>query len=397
MKTKLQSVRKTTTPGSVAFIFEQTWQRMSPAEQDTFMRLTVFRNGFDRQAAQVVAGATNRLLLSLANKALIQPSAPRRYEVHELLRQFGMRMLDRAGAAQSAGEAHSHYFLNFLHTLVVDLKGPAQLAALAKIESDLDNIRTAWFWALASNVHSGMDRGMEALALFYSLRGRNLEGAQIFWHAYQNLVQAGAHALARRALVGYSLVQTNLYEWEQDIDEQFAAAVAAAEATGDQADLAMCWLAWGCHEQQVAWAGKRPTFDIARGYLEQALSYFRALNDNFYLSRTLYRIGNCYGYDIATMEQNQAFHAVSLDHARRANSIVDEIVGLGSMGWAAVDMGQFADAERYFGEATTLLRELISPNTIAFVKIGLAFVNFSQGRLETARRWGSIVIIYFAP
>jgi tetratricopeptide (TPR) repeat protein len=108
------------------------------------------------------------------------------------------------------------------------------------------------------------------------------------------------------------------------------------------------------------------------------------LNDNFYMARVARSMAHCYGYKLSTVEQHQAYHASGLEYARRAGSIVDEVTALGSLGWAAVDQGQFEDAERYLRKAAALSSTLVSPNTVAFVTCGLAFVHFSQGKMEMA-------------
>jgi predicted ATPase len=376
---------------SLASIFEHTWQRLLPAQRETFMRLAVFRNGFTRQASRVVAGASTKLLLSLADKALIQNCVTGRYEAHESLRQYGLRMLAREGVTEAAHEAHSRYFLHMLETLELDIKGRRQLGALAEIEADLDNIRTAWFWAMASGNYGDMECGVEALYLYFSLRGRSQEGAQFLWRTYRMLdkgTDADMERLRGRILVRYCLVQTQLLTdlAAHERDDLLAHALAGAETRGEQAEIAICWFARGRQEELAGHAGERPTFDAALPYLEEAMSGFRALNDNFYMARAAQSMAHCYGYDMTTMQQHQAYHAAGLAYARLADSVVDEVTALGSLGWAAVDQGQFEEAERHLREAVALSNKLVSPDTVTFVTYGLAFVHFSQGRMEMASR-----------
>jgi hypothetical protein len=59
-----------------------------------FLALSVFQEGFDREAAVQVAGASLFLLTSLESKSLLQRnSATHRYEIHELLRQYAAEQL----------------------------------------------------------------------------------------------------------------------------------------------------------------------------------------------------------------------------------------------------------------------------------------------------------------
>ncbi len=57
---------------SMRAVFDYSWSHMTEAEQDVFMKLSVFRGGFTRDAAQAVAGANLRVLMSLINKSLIR-------------------------------------------------------------------------------------------------------------------------------------------------------------------------------------------------------------------------------------------------------------------------------------------------------------------------------------
>ena len=65
---------------------------------------------------------------------------------------------------------------------------------------------------------------------------------------------------------------------------------------------------------------------------------------------------------------------------------MDEAHILAGLGWASIDLGHYAEAEHYYREAEALSSRLHSIDTIAYVKLGWAFVDLAQGRMETARR-----------
>ena len=56
---------------SVRAVFETVWGRLSASEQAAFLRISVFRGGCTRAAAELVAGARPRELQGLMNKALL--------------------------------------------------------------------------------------------------------------------------------------------------------------------------------------------------------------------------------------------------------------------------------------------------------------------------------------
>ena len=120
---------------SVRAIFEAAWDRLAPAEQQVFMKLTVFRGGCTPEAAEAVTGASLRTLQSLVNKALVLRTKAGRYDIHELLRQYGYERLEASGALADILRRHSSYYASFLRQREDDLKGRRQLEAMDAIES----------------------------------------------------------------------------------------------------------------------------------------------------------------------------------------------------------------------------------------------------------------------
>jgi predicted ATPase len=57
---------------SMRSAFEHSWRLLSDSEQAVFARLSVFRGGFEADAAASVAGATPELLAMLLDKSLVR-------------------------------------------------------------------------------------------------------------------------------------------------------------------------------------------------------------------------------------------------------------------------------------------------------------------------------------
>ncbi len=159
---------------SVKASFDYTWRNLEKAEQVVFAQLSVFRGGFTRQAAKEVTGATLRELSRMVNKSLIRFDKQRgRYEIHELLRQYGA---DKLGG-QSALEAdiydrHSDYYCRWLAGYTRDLKGGGQEQAMSAIEADLENVRLAWNHASIQKDFETIGMSLESLWRFYWNFGR---------------------------------------------------------------------------------------------------------------------------------------------------------------------------------------------------------------------------------
>src|SRR6185503_8349983 len=144
----LLETEKRDVPGrqrSVRAVIESSWNQVDASAQNLLKRLSVFRGGFTRAAAQEAAGASLRGLSQLVDKALLRrdPKAGR-YSIHELLRQYAEEQLKRSSDEEkSAHEDHAKYFADFMNTRESHLRDQQMKTALLEIEADLDNIRVA--------------------------------------------------------------------------------------------------------------------------------------------------------------------------------------------------------------------------------------------------------------
>ena len=162
---------------SMRVVFDAAWQRLTPDEQTQFARMTTFRGGFTREAAQAITGATLRTLSALVRHSLLHrdPSTGR-YDVHELLRQYAERRLADLNASDDAEAKHAAYYAGLLHRLEPRLVlGTDKHGILADIDADLDNIRAAWDAALRLGDLAIIGLSLTSLATFYGLRTMNEE------------------------------------------------------------------------------------------------------------------------------------------------------------------------------------------------------------------------------
>jgi len=170
---------------SIHAVFDHSWSMLDQSEQDIFMRLSVFRGGFTRDAAQQVAGASLLQLAGLVNKSLLSHNPDSgRLEIHELLRQYAQEQLWKTPQASlSAQEAHAAYFAEFMGQRWVDLKCDRQMLALAEIEADIENVRAAWQYYLDQRNAHQMQLFVHSFREVYWIRGWNHAGMELFAQA----------------------------------------------------------------------------------------------------------------------------------------------------------------------------------------------------------------------
>jgi hypothetical protein len=106
--------------------------------------------------------------MALANKSLIYRRGPRRYGIHELLRQFVRKKLAQPLALHDdVRDRRCAYFAAFLQQQEAALWGGEQ----ETVRPDIDNVRAAWHWAVANERIANVQQALYGLFAIYELRG----------------------------------------------------------------------------------------------------------------------------------------------------------------------------------------------------------------------------------
>jgi predicted ATPase/DNA-binding CsgD family transcriptional regulator len=178
---------------SMRATFDYSWKRLSDAERDVFKRLSVFRGGFTREAAQAVTGAALKTLAALVNKSLVRAEAHGRYDVHELLRQYGEERLAELDADyDGTRNFHCAYYAEFMVQRYPEIMGSKFKEALDTIEIELGNIQAGWAWAAQRAKREELWKSLYALLHFYYFRNRYQDGETAFAQAIAGLDAAGS-------------------------------------------------------------------------------------------------------------------------------------------------------------------------------------------------------------
>jgi DNA-binding SARP family transcriptional activator len=88
-------------------------------------------------------------------------------------------------------EAHAVYYLGAVAAITPMLGGEHQAGSLTTLGSQLNNVAAAWRWAAANQRAELLDAGLDGLFLFYEMRSRFGEGAELLGDAMRT---AGDHA-----------------------------------------------------------------------------------------------------------------------------------------------------------------------------------------------------------
>jgi predicted ATPase/class 3 adenylate cyclase/DNA-binding CsgD family transcriptional regulator len=165
-------------------VLDHSWRLLSEEERDVCCRLSVFRSSFRREAAAQVAGASLSILAGLIDKSFLHRAMEgrpeRRFEIHPALRQYAVERLAADPAAYAeARTRHARYYSTWLGTMFEKLKGSEQLAALAALRNESQNLHDAWRWLIVERDEDRLRGVLPGMILFHEMRGRPVEAQEM--------------------------------------------------------------------------------------------------------------------------------------------------------------------------------------------------------------------------
>jgi serine/threonine protein kinase/Tfp pilus assembly protein PilF len=365
---------------SMRAVFDASWQRLSDSEQEIFAQLSVFRGGFTRPAAQEVTGASLKLLATLANKSLIRYSRRReRYEIHELLRQYGAEKLQTSFAqsgfvthdtgrrpagskwiegGQDARDHHSAYYLAFLQQQEQHLKGPKLKESLVAIKADIDNIRLAWQRALEQERWAELKGAMEALYIFYDIQGWLLEGNETFADLAARLrPQADQTEVAMT--LGLALAYQSFSQGRLGPREQANAlgqeSVVILRPLEPVARRELAWALYLLGEVVYYFLGES---GVAHNYVQESLALFKAVGDAWGSGTVLVMLGLFAAEGDGAYPEAEQLLQESLAIFTAIGEQQASIYALSTLGRVARRRGQYQQAEEIFRECFKRRRDL---------------------------------------
>jgi len=368
---------------SMRAVFDHSWKLLTEEEQVVLLQLSVFRGGFQREAAEQVAGAKLSALSALVTKSLVQRSGDHRYVLHELIRQFAAEQFaNRPEERVATYVRHGSYYLTYFSRADARLRSSAQRETLTELTAEMDNFRMAWEWAISSGEFALVIEAMRTLTMLYDSRGWFQEGIDTLDRATATLeTNYGGSPLERTAQVALGQIL---------------------------ATRSMFVSRLGHYEQ-------------ARAGLERSLEILRPLNELHVLVEPIYALGEVMeltgnyaralelyseGLEIATAIGDRWFAALYLTCRIGLVGITQMIVepevtyeglqsvmsewraigdprftaiGLNSLYWSALRLGRYEEARAALEESVELSISVGDRWALGFAYRGLGIIAQAQG------------------
>ena len=340
---------------SMRAVFDHSWRLLSEAEQAALPRLSVFRGGFQRDAAEVVAEAPLGLLLVLVDKSLLQVARSSRYEIHELLRQYAAEKLQETpGAYEQTRERHCQFYLDLLRRQEEPQQRSSLTTALDVVLADIDNVRAAWRWAVKHDRLQELRQAAFSLWHFYETKGWYVEAHDTFELAVGHL---------------------------SHLCQELPASTSDTTRRTDQICLVL-----GAMLVYQAWFETRlGQFDLSKSLFQESLAILRpageaALRETG-LSLIFYAVAHCMS---GTPQQAIPALEESVSLFRQVDRPWERGTAISMLGQAHVFLGHNAEAEPFLEDAIAILSGIGNRSELPYALSALGHIAQVQGEYGKA-------------
>ncbi|MFI5912397.1 BTAD domain-containing putative transcriptional regulator [Dactylosporangium sp. NPDC051541] len=396
-------------------VVDWSWDLLGEDERVMLRRLATFPGGATVTAAAAVCdpdgrlGDTDELLTTLAEKSLLIAGDDLRYRMLETIRAYGRERLAEHGEADELRRRHGAWFLALAQRLEPALRGHDQLAALAELAAEHDNLHGALRRAITAGDSDLAVRLVAVVGWYWWLGGHRVEGAAL---ASAALTMPGpADPDARAMACGVAAVNgfDGLGDTEM-LDGWFAEAM---QYQGDHPLFRLFQAVAGLYRQgpvgvvldRITALSDDPDPWIAglgrllvghallntgahaaesRAAFEASLAAFQSIGERWGMSFALAALAEAKAQD-GLHREAIAHYEEALTYLRALGSTEDRPVTEVRLAVQYDIVGDPARADATYAEARrTALRSGV-PDSIAFVEYSFAYRALRCGRLDEAR------------
>jgi predicted ATPase/class 3 adenylate cyclase len=348
---------------SAGALFEHSWRLLSSEEQAVLRKLSVFRGGFDADAAASIAGSSLRMLSRLAEKSLVRANFSGRYDLHELLRQFVEEKVREADEFETTRDKHLDYFVTWAERANEGLHSGEQVQWFGHLETEHNNARAALRWGINGQLPETGLRLAVALWYFWFRRGYWREGFE--WLKVGIERTEGDTSTRAEAMFGAAtlLAQLDSVMTGSYLNE----GLRIGEKLGLPDVVAMMYVSLSLMED----------YEKATALFEQAISLLRQVDDRFRLTVALYLYGDRTRAQ-GDLSRAEVLYQECLDIAQADQNLELMVLPLGNLGRLAMYRDDY-------GRAAVLLQQAIAVARTSKNRIALAEWLIHLGTLEMYR------------
>jgi predicted ATPase/DNA-binding winged helix-turn-helix (wHTH) protein len=360
---------------------------LNPEEQKLFRRLAVFVGGCTLEAVEAVCNTSRDLdidifegLSSLVDKNLIQnldlPEPEPRFAMLETIREYALERLAGSEGEAATRRAHAAYCLVLAEEGNPELNPEDRAVWLARCDFEIDNFRSALDWLFQNRELDWGLRMCAALFRFWDMREHLAEGRARL-ETILRLAEGGYAKERARVTTGLGALTTALGDFEA-ARFYLQQSLSLYQQLGDQ---------WGVGASLNALAiSQRDCGDYASAQqnFEKSLGVWRALSHRLSTARCLHNLAN-----VIKVRGDYSGAQLAL---REATTIFEELGDRSGAAWSinqqgdiARERGALAEARSLYEDALGAFREAGDPWGSARSLADLGYICCELGEYDAAQ------------
>jgi DNA-binding SARP family transcriptional activator len=351
---------------SLYTIFDHAWKMLTDEERVLFPQIAIFRGGFTREAAEKIIGVSLRQLVGFANRSLLTRTPDDRFEIHELLRQYGFEKLQKEPEIyRQVKTRYAEYFCKKMGDWHQALISGRQQQALMEIDTDFENVRHAWEISAWLKRLDLLETAHNGLVLYLNRRVRYEEGVSLCELAAEHISDDSPEGVRLNIWLHGNLA--SFYYYQGRIDQvpdhiqELEALVDRLEPDQSRDDKMAMAFALYIKGLDLDRKGK---FSTAYNTIyQQSLKLFQELGEEWWSAR-IYRFVAIASWVDEDLDAAYNHYQEALKISRKLNDHYGLAVTLERLGWfAAYGKGTLEKAENFLQESSQIVMKLDDPNS----------------------------------
>ncbi len=359
-------------------LVDWSYDMLPDSEKTLLNRLSVFKGGWDMEAAEAVCGTDPLdpmdvldLLTNLVEKSLVimeEGEETSRYKMLETIRDYAREKLEESGELGAVAATHCQYYFAMAKEANRGQSGSKQGAWLDRLEAEIDNLRAAIALANSGGVENVIAVKLAvALQGFWILRGYATEGRAVVRSVLQNSSVASSEmAKAHSLYVGAALSQSqaDLVEAKTMLEE----CLVLRRRLGVAAEIAMTISTLAL----VTWLSGDSRMALEQE--QEALLLFQTCGHKVGEGVVLLQIGEIYAH--------MADDGQSEEYILRALSIAKEVKHFETEAHCNLILGQLAFGQGNFSKAQTCIDTSLKIGLASENRRAVASASWWKGKIE---------------
>ena len=375
---------------SIRAVLDHTWAMLPPETREVATALAVFRGGFTLTAAHTVTQADETILTQLQHWGLLSQGDHKRYEMHEMVRQYALEQLlpETLDAYQ---QKHAIYYSQDVQQQYPHFYGPHHQTTVDALTSENDNQRAAWRWLIQQieeEKHTPLlltllPQIIPGLTILYESSALYQLGHQSFSQVVTVMTQAGWATTTPlpQTLLAQAQVSAAIFHYTLGYYDQAETLIQAAQPTltANRAYqlLSLALLTLG--KINI----RRGQNEVAQHQVEECITYARQAHDKYIEADATNALGN--------IASNIGAYEAALQHLHHCLALYQEqgyVNGtsmiLCNIGSTHVRAGDVTTGIPYYEQALTLAETHNNTMTVLVTTSNMGDGYRRTGRFEKA-------------